>query len=100
MVRSSRLIVRHSLNPCWKVNSLVMPGGPSPELFKTGWGASKKRKTASIFLDEIGELSPLIQVKLLRVLQVREIERVGESKKRKIDIRVIAAIHRNLYQLV
>lgn len=51
-------------------------------------------------MDEIGELSPLIQVKLLRVLQEREIERVGESRKRKIDIRVIAATHRDLYARV
>jgi len=51
----------------------------------------------SIFLDEIGEITPFIQVKLLRVLQEREIERVGESKKRTIDIRVIAATHNDLY---
>ena len=48
----------------------------------------------TLFLDEIGELSPFIQVKLLRVLQEREIERVGDSKKRKIDIRVITATKR------
>ncbi len=54
----------------------------------------------TIFLDEIGELSPYIQVKLLRVLQEREIERVGDSKKRKIDIRVITATHQDLYAKV
>jgi len=54
----------------------------------------------TIFLDEIGEISPFIQVKLLRVLQEREIERVGESKKRKIDIRIIAATNKDLYGLV
>jgi len=63
-------------------------------------GRFEEAQNGTIFLDEIGELSPLIQVKLLRVLQEREIERVGESKKRKIDIRVIAATHRDLYQLV
>jgi DNA-binding NtrC family response regulator len=40
-----------------------------------------------------------MQIKLLRVLQEREIERVGDSKKRKIDIRIIAATHKNLYNL-
>ena len=50
----------------------------------------------TLFLDEIGELSPFIQVKLLRVLQEREIERVGDSKKRKIDIRIITATKQNL----
>ena len=54
----------------------------------------------TIFLDEIGEISPFIQVKLLRVLQEREIERVGDSKKRKIDIRIITASNQNLYKLV
>ncbi len=54
----------------------------------------------TIFLDEIGDITPYIQVKLLRVLQQKEIERVGESKKRKIDIRVIAATNKNLKTLV
>ncbi len=54
----------------------------------------------TLFLDEIGEITPFIQVKLLRVLQEREIERVGESRKRKIDIRIIAATNRDLYTLV
>jgi transcriptional regulator with GAF, ATPase, and Fis domain len=51
----------------------------------------------TLFLDEIAEISPLIQVKLLRVLQERRIERVGESRSRPVDIRVIAATHRDLY---
>ncbi|HPA15617.1 MAG TPA: sigma 54-interacting transcriptional regulator [Desulfobacterales bacterium] len=54
----------------------------------------------TIFLDEISEISPYIQIKLLRVLQQREIERVGESATRKINIRVIAATNQDLYQLV
>jgi two-component system response regulator HydG len=54
----------------------------------------------TIFLDEIGELSPFIQVKLLRVLQEREVERVGESRKRRIDIRIVAATHQDLYARV
>lgn len=63
-------------------------------------GRFEEATGGTIFLDEIGELSPYIQVKLLRVLQEREIERVGDSKKRKIDIRVIAATHRDLYAKV
>ncbi|MEW6324075.1 MAG: sigma 54-interacting transcriptional regulator [Nitrospirota bacterium] len=54
----------------------------------------------TIFLDEIGEISAATQVKLLRVLQEEEFERVGESHGRKIDVRVIVATNRNLKQAV
>ena len=54
----------------------------------------------TIFLDEIGDLSPEIQVALLRVLQEREIERVGSNKPIPVDVRVIAATHHDLNALV
>ena len=54
----------------------------------------------TIFLDEIGDVSPLIQLKLLRVLQEHEFERVGDVHTRKVDVRVIAATHRDLRELV
>ena len=54
----------------------------------------------SILLDEIGEISPNIQLKLLRVIQEKEFERVGESKPIKIDIRIIATTNRNLKERV
>ena len=50
----------------------------------------------TIFLDEIGELSSSIQSKLLRVLQTKDFERVGENSTRKVDVRVISATNRNL----
>jgi Nif-specific regulatory protein len=50
----------------------------------------------TLFLDEIGEISPAFQAKLLRVLQEGEFERVGGSRSLKVDVRVIAATHRNL----
>ena len=54
----------------------------------------------TIFLDEIGDLAPAIQVKLLRVLQDRTIERVGSHEPTAVDIRVVAATHRPLAAMV
>ncbi|HUO25836.1 MAG TPA: sigma-54 dependent transcriptional regulator [Candidatus Aquilonibacter sp.] len=54
----------------------------------------------TIFLDEVGELSPAAQAKLLRVLQNRQVQRVGSLSLRNIDVRVIAATHRDLKAMV
>nr|MBL0732084.1 sigma-54-dependent Fis family transcriptional regulator [Desulfobacterales bacterium] len=59
-------------------------------------GFFEEADTGSIFLDEIGELSLNLQVKLLRVLQENEIRPLGDSKTRKIDVRVIAATSKKL----
>jgi len=54
----------------------------------------------TLLLDEVGDLSPGTQVKLLRVLQEREIERVGDSTTRPVDVRILAATHQPLRRLV
>lgn len=53
----------------------------------------------TIFLDEVGDLAPALQVKLLRVLQERTLERLGSNQPRAMEARVICATHRNLQQL-
>ena len=59
-------------------------------------GAFELADGGTVFLDEIGDLSPDLQPKLLRVLEKREIRRVGCNKVRKIDVRIISATNRNL----
>lgn len=54
----------------------------------------------TLFLDEIGDVSPAIQVKLLRVLQEREIRRVGDSRTRSVDVRLVTATNKDLQKLV
>ena len=63
-------------------------------------GRFERADTGTIFLDEIGELSPDAQIRMLRVLQEKEIERVGGSESVKVDIRVIAATHRDLESML
>ncbi len=98
--------------PFVKVNCAALPEAViESELFGhekgafTGAIATRKGRfeladTGTIFLDEIGDLSPSMQVKLLRVLQEREIERVGGSRTLKIDVRIVTATNRSLEDLL
>ncbi len=63
-------------------------------------GRFEQADGGTLFLDEIGDISPAFQAKLLRVLQEGEFERVGGSRTLKVDIRIIAATHRNLESAV
>jgi two-component system response regulator AtoC len=98
--------------PFIKINCSALPEGLlESELFGHEKGAFtgavmrragrfEQADRGTLFLDEIGEISTKLQVKLLRVLQEREFERVGGNETVKIDIRVIAATNRNLEEMV
>ncbi len=100
-----------SAKPFIKVNCGALPESVvESELFGHekrvhGSNSDKKRPLRTrprwtIFLDEIGDLSPTTQIKLLRVLQEREFERVGGTATLKTDVRVIAATNRDLEDLI
>ena len=63
-------------------------------------GRFKAADDGTILLDEIGDISPRIQLKLLRILQEKEFERVGDSTPIKVDVRVVACTNRNLEEMV
>jgi two-component system response regulator HydG len=63
-------------------------------------GVFEAATSGTLFLDEIGEVSPAMQVRLLRVLQEREVIRLGETKVRPVDVRLIAATNRDLLEEV
>jgi DNA-binding NtrC family response regulator len=98
--------------PLIKVNCAAIPDTLlESELFGhvrgafTGATMTKRGKFAladggSIFLDEIGTMSPAVQSKLLRVLQEREFEPLGAERTQRVDVRVIAATNRDLKQMV
>jgi DNA-binding NtrC family response regulator len=111
----ARAIHDHSAQremPLIKVNCAAIPETLlESELFGhvrgafTGATTSKKGKFAladggTIFLDEIGTMSPALQAKLLRVLQEREFEPLGSERTQQVDVRVIAATNRDLRQMV
>lgn len=63
-------------------------------------GAFEQAHTGTLFLDEIGELEPAAQAKLLRVLEDRKVQKIGEEKAKQVDVRVVAATNRDLDEMV
>ena len=67
---------------------------------RTRLGRFEAAHEGTIFLDEVGDIPPAVQVKLLRVLEDRKIERVGDNRSIPVDVRVITATHKNLETLI
>jgi transcriptional regulator with GAF, ATPase, and Fis domain len=101
---------KRSERPMIKVNCAALPSSLiESELFGhekgafTGAASSKEGRFeladgGTLFLDEVGELAPEAQAKLLRILDRGEFERVGGTRTRKVDVRIVAATNRNLEQ--
>ena len=68
--------------------------------YKDKTGKFEQAEGGTIFLDEIGEISQALQVKLLRVLQEKTIEKVGDNKSVKVDMRIVAATNKDLRELI
>jgi two-component system NtrC family response regulator len=112
IAKAIHLASSRASGPLVRVNCAALPETLlEPELFGhekgafTGAAATRRGRFelahgGTLLLDEIGDLPPSLQVKLLRVLQEREIERVGSSTPIAVDVRVIAATHRDLEALV
>ena len=107
----------HDLSPRFSAPFVVVNLGAIPdtliesELFgheKGAFTGAARRRTGrfeqaeggTIFLDEVGDAPPSVQVRLLRVLQEKEIQRVGGTEPVKVDVRVVAATHRDLEKMV
>jgi transcriptional regulator with GAF, ATPase, and Fis domain len=63
-------------------------------------GAFERAHGGTLFIDEIGELLPELQPKLLRALETRTVRRIGDRDEQQIDVRIVAATHRDLWQMV
>lgn len=108
IARSIHHLSKRNKQPLIKINCAALPSnlieselfghekGAFTGAFDRRIGKFEQANKGTIFLDEVGEMPPEMQVKLLRVLQEREIERIGGAASIKVDVRIIAATNRNL----
>ena len=93
---SSRSTARRCRRTCSKVSCSGTSGAPSPAPRRRASASSSRRTAARLMLDEIGELQPALQAKLLHVLQDGEFTKLGSNKRIEVDVRVVAATNRDL----
>ena len=77
-----------------------MKRAPFPGLWRTEIGRFEMADAGTLFLDEIGDLPLALQPKLLRVLQEQEFERLGSGRTHRVNVRLIAATHRDLVGMI
>ena len=112
VARAIHATSRRSSGPFVAVNCAALPGelleselfghvrGAFTGAIRDRAGRFEMANGGTLFLDEIGDLGPTLQGKILRALQERTFERVGESRSRTVDVRVIAATHEDLDRAV
>ena len=93
---SRRQLRRHSRAACWKANCSATNAARSPARPCQRIGKFEQCNHGTIFLDEIGDMTPATQTKILRVLQSGTFERVGGNQPIQVDVRVIAATNKPL----
>ena len=94
--RSSKSTARRFRKIFWKANCSDTRKAHFPARQRSKPGKFELADKGTLFLDEIGDVPGAIQVKLLRVLQDREFERLGGTKTLKVDVRLVAATNRDL----
>ncbi len=95
-----RSIARHSRKRCWKANCSDTRRARSPAPTSQRIGKFEQCSGGTLFMDEVGDMSPVMQSKVLRVLQEQQFERVGGTQTIRTDVRIIAATNRDLDEMV
>ena len=85
---------------CWKANCSVISKGAFTGAYRHRQGRFDAASGGDIFLDEIGDIPMSIQVKLLRVLETKQFEHVGDDRPVSADVRIITATNKNLEELI
>ena len=85
---------------CWKVSFFGHEKGAFTGAIAQKIGRFELADKGTLFLDEVGDIPPALQPKLLRVLQEQEFERLGSTRTHQVDVRLVAATNRNLMDMV
>ena len=93
---SSRSTAPPCRRRCWRASCSAMRRAPSPAPSPRRKGKFEQADGGTLLLDEIGEMDPRLQAKLLRVIQEREVDRLGGAAPVKVDVRLLAATNRDL----